>query len=186
MRPNTCNYAERWPLVYESASWGWLCSGDMMADQVGLGLPQYSGKENTSMEGTIEASIDKLVQLIEGYVSGPGEYRLMELGMKIQYFTLDVISDLAFGEPFGHLDKDADVYSYIDATATFFPVMHTLANIPSIVTFLQTPFMSWAQPSEKDKTGWGAFIGYVPAPRAVLQPCKLRAPGSNCCVVGRH
>lgn len=111
------------------------------------------------MEGTIDSSIAKLVQLIQGYVSGPGELRTMDLGLKIQYFTLDVISDLAFGEPFGHLETDTDLYSYIESTATYFPVMHTLANVPSIVSFLQSPLMTWALPHEKDKTGWGAFIG---------------------------
>lgn len=87
----------------------------------------------------------------------------MDLGEKIQFFTLDVISDLAFGEAFGHLEKDADVFSYIETTAAMFPAMHTLANSPTIVAFLQSPIMRWAQPSEKDKHGWGAFIRYVDA-----------------------
>jgi hypothetical protein len=54
------------------------------------------------MEGTIDKQIAKLVALIERkYISSGKDYRPMDLGKKGQFFTLDVISDLAFGKAFG-------------------------------------------------------------------------------------
>lgn len=69
------------------------------------------------MEGTIDKQIRNFVDLIERkYLSTSKEYRPMDLGQKGQFFTLDVISDLAFGEPFGYLKEDDDVFDYIKIT----------------------------------------------------------------------
>ncbi|KAG4429416.1 hypothetical protein IFR05_015102 [Cadophora sp. M221] len=77
----------------------------------------YSGKENESMEGTIDKQIRNFVDLIERkYLSTSKEYRPMDLGQKGQFFTLDVISDLAFGQAFGYLKQDDDVFDYIKIT----------------------------------------------------------------------
>ncbi|KAM0321505.1 hypothetical protein ACHAQA_010073 [Verticillium albo-atrum] len=71
----------------------------------------YSGKEVEGVESKIDKNILALVRLLEmRYVA---TNRPFDFGRKAQYFTLDVISDLAYGDPFGFLDKDADQYSYI-------------------------------------------------------------------------
>ncbi len=111
------------------------------------------------MEGTVDASVAKLVSLIEKYISTPGDYRPFDLGLKIQYFTLDVISDLAFGKAFGYLENDADVFDYIGISTSIFPFMHTIANVPAIPRFLQSPLMRGVMPKETDPVGFGAFIG---------------------------
>ncbi|ORY18140.1 cytochrome P450 [Clohesyomyces aquaticus] len=120
----------------------------------------YSGKENPSMEGTIDAQITKLVELIESkYLSDGSAHRPMDLAQKAQYFTLDVISDLAFGRAFGYLTQDADVYDYIKITGSYIPVMLTLANVPSLADLLHSRYLSGLLPKESDKLGFGAFIG---------------------------
>lgn len=112
------------------------------------------------MEKTIEIEIAKLVELIETkYLSTAHEYRPMDFGEKGQFFTLDVISHLAFGEAFGYLQKDDDVFNYIKITSSFIPIMLVLANIPSLATMLQSPMLRGALPKESDKLGFGAFIG---------------------------
>jgi Cytochrome P450 len=121
---------------------------------------QYSGKENSSMESTIDAQISKLVELIESkYLSTAQQYRPMDLAQKVQYFTLDVISDLAFGQAFGYLEKDDDVFDYIKITDSFIPIMLVLANVPSLAKLLQSPLFRGLLPKESDKLGFGAFIG---------------------------
>ncbi|KAJ9137073.1 Cytochrome P450 [Pleurostoma richardsiae] len=120
----------------------------------------YAGKENESMEATIDAEISNLVQLIETkYLSAPGQYRPMDLAQKGQYFTLDVISHLAFGEAFGYLEKDDDVFDYIKITSSFIPIMLVLANVPSLAKLLQSRLFRGLLPKESDKLGFGAFIG---------------------------
>ncbi|EON98757.1 putative pisatin demethylase protein [Phaeoacremonium minimum UCRPA7] len=84
----------------------------------------YSGKENESMESTVEVQIARLVDLIESrYISSDLVYNPMDFAQKGQYFTLDVISALAFGDPFGYLEEDDDVFNYIKITSSFIPII---------------------------------------------------------------
>ncbi|KAK4183986.1 Pisatin demethylase [Podospora australis] len=120
----------------------------------------YSGKENLSMETTIETEIARLIDLIERkYISTSTTYRPMDFGQKAQYFTLDVISDLAFGQPLGYLEKDDDVYDYIKITTASIPAMLTLGCVPTLANLLQSRFLRFLLPKETDKIGFGAFIG---------------------------
>ncbi|KAF4456709.1 hypothetical protein F53441_1265 [Fusarium austroafricanum] len=120
----------------------------------------YSGKENESLERTIDDHIAKLIAMLETkYLSTDQEYRPVDFAQKIQYFTLDVISDLAFGQPFGYIEQDADVFDFIKITKSFFPVTLVMANIPSLVSLLHSRLFSGLLPKESDKLGFGAFIG---------------------------
>ncbi|PKS11126.1 hypothetical protein jhhlp_002887 [Lomentospora prolificans] len=120
----------------------------------------YSGKENLSMEGTIDYQIAKLINLIETkYLSRGGEYRPMDFGQKGQFFTLDVISDLAFGQPFGFLEKDADVFDYLKITKGFIPFMIVLCHQYWLADILHSKPFQGLFPKAGDKIGFGAFIG---------------------------
>ncbi|KAK5651583.1 hypothetical protein OQA88_11856 [Cercophora sp. LCS_1] len=120
----------------------------------------YSGKENLSMEGTIETHVMKLVRLIESkYLSTPSSYKPMDFALKTQFFTLDVISDLAFGQPFGFLDADDDVYDYIKITASMIPALTVLSNWHELARILHSPLFRSFLPKATDKLGFGAFIG---------------------------
>lgn len=135
----------------------------------------YSGKENESMETTIETQIAALVELIESkYLSTAREYRPVDFAQKTQYFTLDVISHLAFGHAFGYLSKDDDVFDYIKITNSFIPIMLILANIPELARLLQSRLLRGLLPKESDKLGFGAFIGI--AREVVAERFKSGAP----------
>jgi hypothetical protein len=115
------------------------------------------------METTIETRIAKLVDLIETkYLSTHKQYRPMDFAQKTQYFTLDVISDLAFGHPLGYLDQDDDVYDYIKITKASIPAMMILSNMPVLANIMQSRFLRSLLPKDTDKIGFGAFIGSVP------------------------
>lgn len=114
------------------------------------------------MEGTVDAQVAKLVDLIENkYLSTSLDLRPMEFGEKSSFFTLDVISDLAFGEAFGYLSKDEDVYDYLKMTESSIPFLMLIANVPILADILQSRFVRRLLPSEADKVGFGAFIGCV-------------------------
>lgn len=114
------------------------------------------------MESTIDLQIAKLVELIETkYISRDGTYRPMDMGQKGQFFTLDVISDLAFGEAFGFLEKDDDVYDYIKITKGFIPFMIVLCHQYWLADLLHSGPFRGLFPQASDKFGFGAFIGYV-------------------------
>ncbi|KAK4145092.1 cytochrome P450 [Dichotomopilus funicola] len=123
-------------------------------------LPGFSGKENISLESTIETQIAAMVDLIERkYLSTGGEYRPMDLGVKAQYFTLDVISDLAWGQPMGFLAQDRDVFNYLKVTTMSIPAMMVLSTYPGLVSLLHTPLLRPLLPRETDTSGFGALIG---------------------------
>jgi hypothetical protein len=71
----------------------------------------YSGKDVPSLEKDLDEQILNLKNLIRRkYLSGPGgKSRPMEFSYVAQYFTLDVLTKVAFGKEFGHLEADADV-----------------------------------------------------------------------------
>jgi hypothetical protein len=121
---------------------------------------KYSGKENESMEESINVQIANLIRLIETkYLSSAHSYRPVDFGEKASFFTLDVISDLAFGGAFGYLEKDEDVYNYLKITQSFIPIMMLISNVPTLADLLHSKLLRGLLPSESDKLGFGAFIG---------------------------
>lgn len=114
------------------------------------------------MESTIETQISKLVELIETkYLSTPRTYRPVDLAEKVEYFALDTISALAFGQAFGYMEHDDDVFDYIKITRSYVPIMLVLADVPSLAKLLHSRLFRGLLPKESDKLGFGAFIGYV-------------------------
>ncbi|KAL9941193.1 hypothetical protein ACHAO3_003945 [Verticillium nonalfalfae] len=71
----------------------------------------HPGKEVERVESNIDKNTLALVRSLEMryFVTN----RPFDFGWKAQYFTLNVILDLVDGDPFGSLDTDADLYSYI-------------------------------------------------------------------------
>ena len=75
------------------------------------------------------------------------------------FFTLDILSKIAFGNPVGFLTQNKDVYDYHKQTAAFYPIMELSSNHPSILAFLNSPMMRGAAPKPTDKVGFGAIVG---------------------------
>ncbi|CZR54663.1 related to pisatin demethylase (cytochrome P450) [Phialocephala subalpina] len=120
----------------------------------------YSGKENDNLEDTIDRSVLALVNLIDKkYISSKEIFRPFDFGRKAQYFTLDVISDVAFGECFGDLESDGDMYEYIKTIETFMPALMIFSVYPWLNKILESSFMKRFLPSDKDLTGVGKLKG---------------------------
>ncbi|KAI8241987.1 hypothetical protein K4K55_011444 [Colletotrichum sp. SAR 10_96] len=69
---------------------------------------KYSSKEVISLEDKIDGSVLRLMRLIDTYVA---EDKRFDFRLKAQYFTLNVISNLAFSNPFSDLASNSDVHS---------------------------------------------------------------------------
>ncbi|CAI0641331.1 unnamed protein product, partial [Colletotrichum noveboracense] len=115
----------------------------------------YSGKEVIGLEDKIDGSVLRLTRLIDTYVA---EDKRFDFGLKAQYFTLDVISDLAFGNPFGDLASDSDVHGYIHTIEQKMPSIFVATVLPSLLTVLSWPGLKRLLPSESDATGLGKLI----------------------------
>ncbi|OHW96143.1 cytochrome p450 [Colletotrichum incanum] len=115
----------------------------------------YSGKEVTNLEAKIDDNVLRFMGLIDTYAS---ENKRFDFGLKTQYFTLDVISDLAFGQPFGDLTSDSDVHDYIHTTEQNMPSIVVATVLPWVLTMLSWPLLRRLLPSERDATGLGKLI----------------------------
>ena len=113
------------------------------------------------MEGTVDKQVVNFVDLIDAkYVSTSQNFRFMDFSEKASFFTLDVISELAFGKAFGYLETDQDVYDYLSMSKAAIPALMALSDVPVLAEILQSRLLRGLLPSEADKAGFGAFIGY--------------------------
>ncbi|KAF2727110.1 benzoate 4-monooxygenase cytochrome-like protein P450 [Polyplosphaeria fusca] len=121
--------------------------------------PGYSGKENLSLEPSIDGRVQDLVELIRSkYISTPAQTKPMDLARKFQYLALDVISLIGFGKTFGHLKVDSDVDNFIAATEAGFPRITLTCAIGSLPILQWPPIARLISPSENDKTGLGRMM----------------------------
>jgi len=83
----------------------------------------------------------------------------MDLARKAQFFTLDVITKIAFGEAFGDLEHDEDVYNYIQSTEEMLDVIIFLGTIPAFNWLVSFDWVAkMAFPSGEEATGVGRLI----------------------------
>ncbi|KAJ4350772.1 hypothetical protein N0V95_004449 [Ascochyta clinopodiicola] len=120
----------------------------------------YSGKENLSLEPDVDGRLQELLTLIRSkYVSTSAGSRPMDLARKVQYFTLDVISTIGFGEAFGDLQADADLNDYIKSGEQGLTIV-TISAALGLTKYLQWPPLArLLGPSEKDRSGFGKMMG---------------------------
>ncbi|OHW98813.1 cytochrome P450 [Colletotrichum incanum] len=116
----------------------------------------YSGKEVENLEAKIDQNVLRLVNLVDKYVS---EDKPFDFGFKAQYFTLDVISDIAFGQPFGDLATDSDVHEYIKTMERNMPTILMTSVLPWLLALFSSPIFRSMMPSEKDAIGVGKIMG---------------------------
>jgi cytochrome P450 len=107
--------------------------------------------------------VSNFVKLIRRkYISTDTELKPMDLARKAQFLTLDVITDLAFGVPFGDIERDEDVHLYIQSTEEMLHAALTLTTLPVMNTFINLPLIGdMIFPSSKDKSGPGRLIRSV-------------------------
>ncbi len=102
----------------------------------------------------------EFVDLIDRkYISTPTEYRPINFAHTAQYFALDVISRLGWGESIGFLANDKDVYKYIEINETAMPFLALALAIPWVDKYLKMWPLRLFMPSEGDEVGFGRLIG---------------------------
>ena len=83
----------------------------------------------------------------------------MDFAQLAGYFTLDILTQIAFGHALGFLKENRDLYDYHKSTAAFYPIMELGSNHPTILAILNSWIMSGAAPKPTDKIGFGAIVG---------------------------
>ncbi|KAL8737957.1 MAG: hypothetical protein Q9181_001179 [Wetmoreana brouardii] len=101
----------------------------------------------------------------------------MDLAAKIQYLTLDVISAVGLGQPFGDLRADADVNDYLKSSEEGLMISNISLGL-GISWLRDVPLLGKAiSPSEKDERGFGKMMAHARCcvRDRLLQPTDTRS-----------
>ncbi|KAL9052029.1 MAG: hypothetical protein Q9162_005648 [Coniocarpon cinnabarinum] len=123
----------------------------------------FALKENPQLETKIDKSIGGLVDLIERkYLSDNANFNPCDFAQKAQFFSMDVITDIALGESFGDCANDQDMHDYITTVGSQLPLVTRCTSNSALLSFIDSaPAKMLFMPSEKDKTGQGAIVSLV-------------------------
>ncbi|KAG6362514.1 hypothetical protein INS49_007606 [Diaporthe citri] len=93
----------------------------------------YTGREILDMEIGVDEQLGTLLSVIKDRYAQLGRH--LELAEVTAFFTMDVITRLAFGEAFGYLAQEKDLFGFLGSLRVL-----------------------WPRPSPRDKTGFGALM----------------------------
>ena len=93
------------------------------------------------------------------YVSTETVYKPMNLARITTFFTLDVISTIAFGKPFGFLEIDDDPFEYLKQLHIFLPAIMCFSVYPEVQRLVRLPLMRKLAPQATEVTGLGKVMG---------------------------
>jgi cytochrome P450 len=104
----------------------------------------------------MDARINDLTTLIRSTYSG----KVMDFSAVARFFTLDVLSTIAFGgRPFGFLAANEDLWDYDKLAQMFYPVFQVICHHTIPRRILQMPGLREAAvPKYTDKTGIGPAL----------------------------
>ncbi|KAG4436051.1 Cytochrome P450 monooxygenase aba1 [Cadophora sp. M221] len=128
-------------------------------------ISAYSGRETPDLEIGVDSQIKTLINLLEQKyavkaASSPTVMPLLNLGAASCFFTLDVITRLAFGQEFNYLKDETDHYNFLGSIHDLWPQMSTSADIPWIRKVLFSSFfLKLLGPKTTDKKGFGPLMG---------------------------
>ncbi|KAK4177376.1 cytochrome P450, partial [Triangularia setosa] len=122
--------------------------------------PGYSGRENLELEGSVDTRVVAFLSLIRTKYASDNRQpvKKMDLAKKIQFFTMDVISLVAFGTTFGMLDRDKDIDNFVKSSEDGLLIGNKFMAL-NLGWLVQAPVIGrFLGPSVKDKTGFGAMM----------------------------
>ena len=108
------------------------------------------------MEHDIDENVQKLLALIRREYSG----KPFDMALVSTFFTLDILSHIAFGDAFGFLEANEDLYNFNELANRFFGVMELIVNHPTLRELIQSwPIQKLLAPKGTDEFGQGRIIG---------------------------
>ncbi|KAF2859031.1 cytochrome P450 [Piedraia hortae CBS 480.64] len=115
----------------------------------------YNGRDIDTLEPTIDERVVELIELIRREYRG----RDMDLAAVVRFFTLDVLSSVAFGRPFGFMAANKDLWKYDEKTSQFTLVLEWAVNHRFFRAILQSSLMQHlTAPKETDRVGMGPLL----------------------------
>lgn len=121
----------------------------------------YSGRDGVNLEASVDRTTLYLVETIrQRYLTVGDKVREVDFGTFIRYFTMDLITDVGYGQRFGFLDGKDEEYRYTESVEKLTPLIAFIGEVPLLRRFFVSPLTApFFAPSGKDKYGFGKIIG---------------------------
>jgi len=127
----------------------------------------------------MDSHILDFVKLIRRkYVTVGSKLKPLDMAQIASFLTMDVITDVAFGQTWGCLEKDEDVFNWFESMEQFLPIAIRTATIPWIANLFlfSIPFVGkMIMPSDKDEIGPEKLVGITKG--LVRKLFALKDPG---------
>jgi hypothetical protein len=128
----------------------------------------YSGREDgAGLEPAVDEQIVRLKGLIRRKLLSPAAggnevVKPVDVSRLMRFFTLDVITRLGYGKPFGYLDEGTDVYGWIEMIDKRVLIISLPLEVPLLRRIMFSPHgIEKFGPQITDKTGMGKVMGCV-------------------------
>jgi len=105
----------------------------------------------------MEASIDRIVKLFLSRLHEKSALGAIDFSLWTNYMTIDVISQLAYGQEFGFLESGTDVNGILAALQGSFGFLTTLNFFPFLADIIFSRAVERIAPLPTD-TGFGLII----------------------------
>jgi cytochrome P450 len=121
---------------------------------------QYNGREIDTLEPDIDARVVELIDLLRTKYSDT----VVDIAAITRFFTLDVLSTVAFGRPFGFMAANADLWDYDKTTTQAMLLLEWVVNHASFRWLFQSSLVqALAAPKSTDSRGMGPMLGFARA-----------------------
>ncbi|GAB1312517.1 hypothetical protein MFIFM68171_02727 [Madurella fahalii] len=124
----------------------------------------YTGKDNPHLEAEIDFVVGQMVEKIRTkYAARDHKERsrmpMFDIATMAQYFTLDSIARVAFGQEFGLVCQEKDIYGHIDMLYEVAPASVFVSGVPYLRAIMGSNLvLTVAGPKPTDKRGLGRIM----------------------------
>lgn len=127
-------------------------------------LGPYSGRETDAMEPIVDSMITLFMQYLRDKSSKSASSGtsggILDLAQSVTFFTLDIITRVAFGEDLGFLRTDSDIHGFMEQMQSTVKLFAVPMEVPWIRNILTSDwFNKLFGPKPTDKKGLGLIIG---------------------------
>ncbi|KAI0509404.1 pisatin demethylase [Xylaria bambusicola] len=129
---------------------------DKLKSQIGA---SFKGREIPLLEPGMDEQVKALIANIrQNMSSNPSS--VIDLAPLMSYFTMDVITKVAFGQEYGYLKANEDLYSFLKEVRDNWPKFALMVDIPLVRDILLNPVsLKLFGPSVTDSQGMGKLMG---------------------------
>ncbi|KAJ0118711.1 cytochrome p450 [Diaporthe amygdali] len=133
------------------------------------------GDKNSALEPGVDAQITSFVGVVRNkYLNGA---KLLDFGTLTSYFTMDVITKAGFGEAFGYLEKEEDLFDFLAGVRDNWQFMGITLDVPWLRDILYSSvFLKLLGPRMTDEKGLGKLmkVGHDVIEKRMAKPKSAR------------